>query len=278
MASMGRIERLPAQRHAAILERIRARGAASIQQLVDDLGVSSSTIRRDLDALTEQGYLERTHGGALLQRTLRATFEPDAATAAALAAVQKRAIGTEAVRRLNPGDSIIFDAGSTVLEAARALVSNPVPLTAVTNGLAIATVLSGVPSVRVLLLGGTVRPHSTAILGEPGESFLRGIHADLCLLGTHAISGSMLTETTLEGAALKRAMIRAAKRTVLLADSSKLQSPAFCSICELSEISELIIDDGIDDGDLRALRSYGLAVHVAPTSGLRGNGSAAAAG
>lgn len=270
---MDRLERLPAQRRAAILERVRALGAASIQQLADYVGASPSTIRRDLESLTEQGYLERTHGGALLQRTLHATFEPDAATAAALAAPQKRAIGREAVRRVRPGNSIILDAGSTVLEAARLLAENPVPLTVVTNGLAIASVLSGAPGVRVLVLGGTLRPHSTTILGEPGEGFLRGIHVDLCLLGAHAISGATLTETTLEGAALKRAMIRAAKRTIVLADSSKLQSPAFCTICELPEIAELITDDGIGEAHLFALRATGATVVVVPVAGSAGTGA-----
>lgn len=272
---MDRPERLPAQRRAAILERVRALGAASIQQLADHVGASPSTIRRDLESLTEQGYLERTHGGALLQRTLHATFEPDAATAAALAAPQKRAIGREAVRRVRSGNSVILDAGSTVLEAARLLADNPVPLTVVTNGLAIASVLSSAPAVRVLVLGGTLRPGSTTILGEPGEGFLRGIHVDVCLLGTHAISGATLTETTLEGAALKRAMIRAAKRTVVLADSSKLQSPAFCKICDLSEVAELITDDGIGEAHLSALRATGatvVVVSVTGSVGIRGAG------
>ena len=273
---MERLERLPARRRAAIIERLRAEGAASIQQLADDVGASASTIRRDLGSLMKQGYLERTHGGAVLQGSLQATFEPDAATAAALWAPQKRAIGREAARRIKPGNSVILDASSTVLEAARFLVENPMPLTLVTNGLMIATLFAESPNLRVLVLGGTLRPHSAVILGEPGESFLGRLHVDLCLLGTHALTGTTLSETTLEGAALKRAMIRAARRTIVLADSSKLQSPAFSTICDLSEVSELITDEGIDPAELSALRAAGMIVSVvsAPAAAPRPGGVA----
>lgn len=273
------LERLPGRRRALILEQVRASGGASIQMLTERLGVSASTIRRDLEHLTEGGYLERTHGGALLQGATRATFEPEGAIAAALATGQKQAIGREAVRRLRAGASVLLDASSTVLEVARSLAAAPLPLTVVTNGLAIAACLAEAPQIKVLVLGGTLRPHSQAILGEPATSFLQNIHADLCFLGVHAITGTMLTETTLEGAALKRAMMRAARDTILLADSTKLDSPAFCSICDATSLAELITDDGIAPADLAQLRAAGVRVSVVACDepGLRSPGGGPAA-
>jgi DeoR family transcriptional regulator of aga operon len=263
-AASRRVDLIPAQRRALILERLRARGAASVQELASDVGTSASTIRRDLEQLTEQGYLRRTHGGALLQRTPNATFEPEAAIAAQLARPQKRAIGEAAAALLEPGQSVVFDSSSTVLEAARSAVARDIPLTAVTNDLATATVLSASPRIRVVVPGGTVRPGSATLLGEPGEGLLRTLHADVAFLGTHAITGRLLTETDLDVAAMKRAVIPASRRIVVLADSSKFQAPAFCTICDVAEVHEVVTDDGVDPAELAALRALGVSVTVVP--------------
>jgi DeoR family transcriptional regulator of aga operon len=258
----GRVELIPAKRHAFILEYLKRQGTVAIQDLIDLISASPSTIRRDLEALERQGVLERTHGGAMLQRTELATFEPDLATAAQFARAEKEAIGAAMAAQLRPGQSVIFDSSTTVLEVARAVASAPMDLTAVTNSLPIAQVLATVPGVRLVVLGGTCKPGTLTLVGHPAENLLNTIHADVALLGIHAISGSVLTETSLEVAAMKQAMIAAARRVVVLADTSKFTSPSFCTICEVTEIDEIITDERIDAAHLAALRTLGVDVQV----------------
>ncbi|MEQ1940217.1 DeoR/GlpR family DNA-binding transcription regulator [Mesorhizobium sp. CN5-321] len=261
-AGRGRVELIPAKRHAFILEHIKRQGTVAIQELIDLIGASPSTIRRDLEALERQGALERTHGGAMLQRTELATFEPDIATTAQFARAEKEAIGAVMAAQLRPGQSVIFDSSTTVLEVARAIAAAPMELTAVTNSLLIAQLLATVPGVRLVVPGGTCKPGSLTLVGHPGENFLRTIHADVAILGTHTISGNILTETSLEVAAMKKAMIVAARRVVVLADHSKFTSPNFCTICDVSEIDEIITDEGIDPAHLSALRALGAEVRI----------------
>ena len=129
---------LPAQRRQRIVEFLRRHGAVTLVQLEQALGVSISTLRRDLDALAAEGEVDRTHGGALLRHQGYSAFEPDAHAAGELSPREKQAIGQAAAAALEPRQSVIFDSGSTVLEAARAAVQRHIPLTAVTNDLAIA--------------------------------------------------------------------------------------------------------------------------------------------
>lgn len=268
-AVRGRVELIPAKRRALILERLKREGAAAIQELAEIVGASASTIRRDLEYLEKQGALERTHGGAMLQNAERATFEPDLAIAAQFARSEKEAIGAAVAADLRPGQSVIFDASTTVLEVARAIAARPISLTAVTNSLAIAQTLAGVAGIHLVVPGGTIRPGSLTLVGRPGEDFLGTIHPDLALLGTHAITDGLLTETSLEVAAMKRAMIAAARRVVVLADSSKFAAASFCTICAVSQIHEVVTDDRIDPAHLSSLRDLDVAVRLVPVLDLR---------
>lgn len=255
---------IPAKRRALILEQLKREGTAGIQELADTVGASPSTIRRDLGHLMKRGALERTHGGALLQRTDHATFEPEIAIAAEFARLEKDAIAAAIAADLHPGQSVIFDASTTVLAVARAVVLRRLAITAVTNSLAIAQILADVPGVHLVVPGGTVRPGSLTLVGRPGDDFLRTLHADVALLGTHAITGTTLTETSLEVAAMKRAMITAARRVIVLADSSKFTNPSFCTICDATEVHEIVTDDGIDPPLLAGLQAAKVQVRIVP--------------
>lgn len=259
-----RVEIIPAKRRAMILEHLRINGATSIGELAEAIGGSQSTVRRDLEHLMEGGYLERTHGGALLVPPLQATFEREASINAHMQRAQKIAIGAAAALRLNPRESVIFEGSSTVMEAVRAAVTRDLQLTVLTNSIDVAQLCSGVPHWRVIMPGGTVRPGSSFLTGEPGQSFLQTLHADLCLTGAYAVTGNILSDASIEVAALKRAMIRSARRTILLVDASKFTAPAFATFCELSAIDEVITDDGISADHLASLRAIHANVTVVP--------------
>jgi DeoR family transcriptional regulator of aga operon len=259
---MSRPEVIPAKRRSLVLEYMLQHGAASIQELSDALGASPSTVRRDLEQLESEGHLRRTHGGAVVSSANHSTFEPDAAIAAQVSRVEKSAIGAAAAALLSTGDSVIFDSGSTVLAAARIAVERRIALTAVTNDLGIGQVLAKSEKIRVVVLGGTVRRGSLTLVGEPGQSFMADIHADIAFVGTQSITGKLLSDTSVEIASIKRAMIASARRVILLADSSKFQPAAFCKICEVTAVHEVITDSGAPPKQVAQLRDLGVKVTI----------------
>lgn len=259
-----RVNRIPAQRHAAILEYLGRVGVVSVQELTKELSASSSTVRRDLEFLTGRGYIKRSHGGAVLKGSDQATIEVESAISSHIFHAEKVAIGRLAAERIAPNHSAIFDSGTTVLEAARAVVERDIPLTAVTNDLAIAQILGTRAGIRVIVPGGVLRSGSPTLLGNPGISFLADVHADIALIGTHAITDNLLSDTTLEIADMKRKIITAARRVIVLADSSKFSTPSFFSVCTLDKVGEIITDTSISDNDRTNLAAHDVVFSLAP--------------
>lgn len=238
---------MPAQRRQRIVDFLQRHGAVTIGQLEQALGASISTLRRDLDALAAEGVVDRTHGGALLrqQAPVYSTFEPETEAAAELSPQEKAAIGQAAAEILVPRQSVIFDSGTTTLEAARAAVRRGIPLTAVTNDLAIAQVLGQSHLIQVHVLGGVLRPGSPTVIGQPLVDQAAGLHAELLLMGAHAVTDDVLSETSAEVAAAKQALMRAAKQRMLLVDSSKFRPRAFMQVARLQEIDGVFTDAGL---------------------------------
>lgn len=255
---------IAAQRRALILEQLRREGAGSIIALADRIGVSASTIRRDLEFLTEGGYIVRSHGGAVLNEPHRTTFEPESEIGAHVARAEKEAIGAHAATLVEPGQSIIFDSSSTVLEAAKAVVARGIRLTVCTNDIGTAMVLSRSEELQLVVLGGTNRRGSLTLIGDPGLSFLERLHADVAFIGIHSLVGGRLSETSIDVSAIKRRMISNAERAVVLADSSKFRHPAFCDVCNIAEVHAVVTDSGIADADRRRIQDAGVEVIVVP--------------
>jgi DeoR family transcriptional regulator, aga operon transcriptional repressor len=233
---------IAAQRRGLILDQVRRQGGVSIGDLADSVGVSLSTVRRDLDYLTREGYLVRSHGGALLAEAQRTTFEPEREIGLHVAQRAKLAIGRRAASLVEAGQSVIFDSSSTVLAAARAVVGRRLRITACTNDLATAAELARSELIQVVVLGGSVRQGSLTLVGEPGQSFLDRLHADIAFIGIHSLARQRLTETSLEVAAMKQRMIDSAAHVVVLADSSKFTHVAFCQVCPLARVHRVITD------------------------------------
>lgn len=253
--------KIPAQRRAEIRALLKGRGAASIAELSAAIGVSSSTVRRDLDRLSSEGFVSRSHGGAVTGEGT--TFESPFEDRRRHNSGEKKRIGRRAAELLEPGHSVIFDSSSTVLCAVEALRERPVPMTAVTNDVGLASVLAEIPEVDVLVPGGEVREGSLTLVGGRTRDFLEGLHVDIALLGIHAVSGTLLTDTSLPVAEVKRAMIGAARRVVLLADHSKFGPPAFCEVAHTGVAGELFTDELAPPEALEAVGESGeTRVHV----------------
>jgi len=247
------------ERFNVILERLASDGSASVEQLSERLGVSGATVRRDLKQLADQHLLARTHGGAVVQAV---SYELPVRYRAERHSAQKRLIGKAAADLVPEGGVVGITGGTTTTETARVL-SVRSDLTVVTNALNIAAELAIRPNLSLVVTGGMARSASFELVGPVAEQTLSGYHLDIALLGVDGIEASAgcTTHDDVE-ARTNAALLRQAKRTVVLADSTKLGKVAFATICPLSAVHMLITDAGADEAELDRLRSAGLDIRV----------------
>jgi len=255
---------LPTQRQSFILDVLVDKKAATLHQLAERLGASFSTIRRDLDELARRGLIQRTHGGATLISD-PPVWKADGDQGGSLSRsiqLAKESIGRVAASRVREGDSVIFDSSITVMEAARVIVASRLRITAVTNSIKIAELLAAAESVRLIVPGGTRRPGTNVLAGEPGDSFFSRLHADIALIGAQSASDGVLTDSRIEGASSKRLLMNAVRTRLLLIDSWKFGGPGFCEVASLSEFDEVITDDGLSAEVEKDLERRGIFVRT----------------
>lgn len=251
----------PEERQRRILELVRSGAAVKVADLSAEFGVSESSIRRDLRDLERSGLLERTHGGALANGGTLAeqTFEEKTT----LSLREKEAIARVAASLVQDGDAIILDAGTTTLQIARLLRSRR-NLTVVTNAIPIAAELADLPSIELILIGGSVKGNTLAMVGPMAERALEQLNVDRVFLGTNGLDLTRgLTTPTPAEAAVKRRMIAAARETVVVADHSKLGKVAFATIAPLGAGTVLISDRGLDASVVAELEARGVEVILA---------------
>lgn len=244
---------LAAQRRSEIMTLLERDRIVRVSHLVNALGVSDMTIRRDLQALHEQGALEKVHGGAVV-RAEPSTAEPGFEAKSARQLAQKESIAAQAAAMVRPGSAIAVSAGTTTFAFARHLLAIP-GLTVVTNSVWVADLLHGarVPSHTVLLTGG-VRTPSDALVGPLAIAALRSLHLDTVFMGVHGMDANagFSTPNLLE-AETNRAMIASARRMVVLADSTKWGVVGLSSMATLSTASALVTDTGLSQAARQAL-------------------------
>lgn len=271
---------LPADRLQVIADLVRERGSVRARDLVDALGVTDETIRRDLARLAERGILRRSHGGAI---ALRPGDETDTSFRLREHAAEKLAIGRRAAELVADGTSIILDSGTTTLGLARALHGKRelvVVTTAVTN----AVELVGNPGTTVIMTGGVIRPNTFGASGQLAAATLRSLHVDQVFLAIHSVSvEGGLTYPLFEEVDAKRAMIEAASEVILLADHSKFGRQALVRVAPLTAVNRIVTTPGIDGAEAAAICDLGIDLiiaepeaNVADTAALR-RGKAAAA-
>ncbi len=231
-------------RRHQILERLLADGYVEAKTLSRDLDVDASTIRRDLDALVRLGKAERTHGGA---RPIEgAHSEIPYAVKEHVRRDEKMAIAQEASALVSDGDSVILDSGSTTYQVAAAL-RNRSGLTVITNDLRIGKFVATFPDVRLLVAGGELLGSVFTLVGERTVEFLSDYSVDWTFLGADAIDPvAGITNTNTLEIPVKRAMIAAAARTAVLADSSKFGQRALARVATLAEVDAIVTDAGLD--------------------------------
>ena len=244
-----------------MLKELNDNGYIQATELADRLHLSAATIRRDLSFLEKQGLCFRKHGGAI-RSAQGVTLELPYETKQRRKIAEKKRIAEAAARLVQDGDTLILDAGSTTYALALLLLSKQ-RITVVTNDLQIACKLASNPNIRLICTGGIARASVFSLQGSQVESFVKDISVDKTFLGADAIhSDNTVANVNFEEVPIKQAMLRAAKRVFLLADSTKFDKTGFVKVCDLSDVDAIITDSGIPPEKLAQYQSLGLNVVV----------------
>lgn len=223
--------------------------------LADDLGVTSETIRRDLTVLERAGVLRRVHGGAIPIERLG--FEPGLAARDAVMTAEKERIAKAALATLPQEGAVIIDAGTTTGRLAAVLPTDR-ELTVVVNAPPLAVALASRPNLTVIMLGGRVRGRTLATVDDLALRPLEHLFVDVAFMATNGCTPEHgLTTPDPAEAAVKRAMVRAARRAVLLADHTKFSQDYMARFAELSDIDVIYSDTGLDRGLAAELEAAG---------------------
>ena len=250
------------ERQNHILAVLRERGRVEIAQLSDDLGVSAVTIRADLTRMEDAQLLRRVRGGAVAAHTSRYDASAEAFTAPNLK--QKERIVDEALKRIHDGQTIFLSSGTTAETLAARVPRTITDLVVATNSINVARLLGEHPGVSVIVTGGTLRPRVNSLVAPLGDVLLQQINADLGLLSCSGVDIDRgFTNASWAEAEVAKAMARAAKRVVFLADHSKIGHVASAGILALSQAHGLITDTGAPADFVRAARARGLEVTTA---------------
>ncbi len=242
-------------RHQAILRRVRLQGAVSVEGLAEEFGVSRSTIRRDLATLSRDGLLRRVRGGG-------STVEQDTDSFDVVdrrAADDKDAVADRAAGLIEDGQVVCLDIGTTTARLARRLRGRR--LTVITSSLAVVDELRHESAPEVIMLGGVLRSTYQSLVGLLTEQALSQLSANLCFLSTSGVNpGGQVLDTTGIEVAVKRAMLAASDRSVLLADRGKFPGTGLLSVCDASDIDVLVTNRGADPATLEQMRAAGTEV------------------
>ncbi len=254
---------LPARRRFELIRLAKREGQLSIAQLSSQFGVSADTIRRDLDLLSIRGLVRRTHGGAVPADFLTQTeCGPDQRTGVRTA--EKTRIAKCAVALIKNGESLILNGGSTTRLFASEL-SGKRDLTVVTNALAVPPVLPRQAVRDIVLLGGEYRPESNTTVGSIAFCGAVPVNTDTAIVGVGGIAQDGLYTSLLQDATMTGNMIAHARRTIVLADSTKFGRRLLGHIASLDKIDILVTDAAPPRELFRALLQLSVQVVVAPT-------------
>jgi len=246
------------ERRRAILDLLRREGRVLVTDLAQQFETSQVTIRKDLEILHAQGFVHRSHGGALPSRE-GALADPTLREKEKLHRQEKVRIAEAAAAMVQEGQVVILDSGTTTTAIARAL-RNFHHLTIVTNAVNIASELAGADP-EVILTGGTLRKNSFSLVGPIAEDTLRRLNADLLFLGVDGfdVHYGLSTPNLLE-AKVNRVMAEISKKVVAVCDASKFGHRSLSQIVPPTGLHHVITDHGAPKSDLKALKKSGIEV------------------
>jgi DeoR/GlpR family transcriptional regulator of sugar metabolism len=252
------------QRRNQIVAWVKDRGSARVGELSEHFKVSEVTIRNDLAQLEKENQLVRDRGGAIAGMATRELTSLLAVEQRAhLQTDEKQSIARLAAALVKPGDTIIMDAGTTIVEMVPFLAKIP-SLTIVTNALNVALEAGAATEAEVILLGGAYNREASSTLGPWTERAIGDLTVDKLFLGAQAVDAEHgLTDTTIEIAQVKQAMLRVARQKILLTDSSKWTKHGFIKVAPLPAVQTIISDDGLSPEARTAIQKLGITLMIA---------------
>jgi DeoR family transcriptional regulator, glycerol-3-phosphate regulon repressor len=244
-------------RQERILVALGASPAVRISSLASQFGVSTETIRRDLEEMGESGLVNRTYGGAVARPF---GFEPWLGFRVATMTEEREKIGELAAGLVQSGEAIMIDGGATTLDFAHRLVTKKANLTVVTNSLAAAVALGKNPGFRVIACPGVYDYSEGIVAGPDTIAFISRFRANRVFISASGVTVEGPTDVHQGAAAVKRAMIARATERNLLVDHTKFDQPNLEVVCPLSDLSRLISDMPPPAGLASALSAAGTEV------------------
>jgi DeoR family transcriptional regulator of aga operon len=260
------LDNLPAEVRQEMAHRlIEQRGFVRVRELSERFGVSTVTVRNDLHLLEDRGLAQRVHGGAM--SSTRSGVERSFEEVSSERAAEKELIARAAALLVGSGDSILLDVGTTTAAMARALAARTDlhDLTVFTNGLKIALELERAhPRISIIVIGGTLRPKQHSLVFPLADRLLRDLNVNSVFLGCNGVDAAAgVSNLNLPEAEVKRAMINAAERCVVLADSAKVGVRTLAPVCPIDQVDVLVTDAHADSAHVAALRERGVDVVLA---------------
>ncbi|WP_285652299.1 DeoR/GlpR family DNA-binding transcription regulator [Actinomycetospora sp. NBRC 106375] len=247
-------------RQQRIVDHVLAAGSASAAELVELTGVSLMTVHRDVDELVRRGLVRKYRGGVSAQPT--SVFESHSEYRRTLRRAEKEAVARAALPMVEPGSSIMIDDSTTALALVEHL-HEVGPLTVVTNYLPALELLKEIPEVRLIALGGDYSRAHDSFGGIACTEAIGAMSVDTAFVSTSAMTEAMTYHQEQDVVLVKRAMLDAAARAVLLMDSGKAPRRALHQVRPLAGFDALVIDDGVGADLLLELREH-VTVTVAP--------------
>ncbi|MDI3305585.1 MAG: DeoR/GlpR family DNA-binding transcription regulator [Acetobacteraceae bacterium] len=249
------------QRHRRILAALAADPTVRISTLAAEFGVSTETVRRDIEELSRRGAVRRTYGGASVTH---AGLQPAVGQRERMAVAERARIGAAAAALVEPGAVLMVDAGSTTAHFARALAARDPSGTVLTNSLIVAEALGAAEGMRVILCPGDLYPAERAAYGPETHGFLERFNADMALIGASGLTVAGPSDVESRASWVKRAMLGQAVRRVLLVDAGKFGKAHLERICGLSALTDLVTDQLPPPDLAAALDRAGVRVTIAP--------------
>ncbi|MDN3053368.1 DeoR family transcriptional regulator [Streptomyces sp. SRF1] len=238
-------------RRQTITEYVLEHSTATAAELAGLTGVSLMTVHRDLDELARLGVLRKFRGG--VSALPSSVFESSLEYRLGVNRAEKEAVAAVAAELVEPGMSVMLDDSTTALALARLLVE-AAPLTVVTNARRVAEVFAGVPHIRLIGLGGEYSHTHDSFLGVPCAEAIGALSVDMVLVSTSAMDARTTYHQEQDVVLVKRAMLAAGTRKVLLMDASKTRRTALHRLCPVDDFDQVVVDDGIEAGLLEELR------------------------
>ncbi len=247
------------ERRTQLLEMIRIRGFASLPELAEELQVSESTVRRDLDHLEEVGSAKRTHGGVFYTGPSPKLPHFDERQPAQWD--KKRAIAQVAAALVEDGDTVLLDGGSTTYEVARLLVGRRLQI--VTNSLPVANLFASNANNDLVIVGGYVYPRTGVALGPYANEMLDRLNVRRTILSVSGINERGFFNNNLLLVETERAMMHSADEVIVVADSSKFGRQSLAHLCPLDAIQRIVVDDEITGEWRQKIAAAGVELHLA---------------